>query len=161
MDVAFGNASELVETAALLEKIDANILRDYQAKTGASAEQIKQWMDNETWFTAQEALTSGFVDRIYGKVDAPAEGEPEDKKAAAKLTTSKRKTLPKIRARLQRVYAVNVNWPWSSGHIAGNPQNKNSQWRERLWLFPSRICGNRRLTSSRRPRNAEQGQFYR
>jgi ATP-dependent protease ClpP protease subunit len=31
---AFGNASELVETAALLEKIDANLLRDYQAKPG-------------------------------------------------------------------------------------------------------------------------------
>ena len=75
---AFGNASELVDTAALLEKIDANILRDYQAKTGASAEQIKQWMDNETWFTAQEAMGNGFVDRIYGN-----EYAPEDNAAAS------------------------------------------------------------------------------
>ena len=58
-------------------------MRDYQAKTGVSAEQIKQWMDAETWFTAQEALTNGFVDRIYGNTDAP-EDEPEDKKTAAK-----------------------------------------------------------------------------
>ena len=75
----------------MTEKIDANILRDYQSKTGASAEQIKTWMDNETWFTAQEALTNGFVDRIYGNVDAPAEGEPEDKKAAAKTDDNQTK----------------------------------------------------------------------
>lgn len=81
--VAIGNKSEMIYFADLLGKIDANILRDYQAKTGASAEQIKTWMDNETWFTAQEALTNGFVDRIYGNTDAP-EDEPEDKKAAAK-----------------------------------------------------------------------------
>lgn len=103
---AFGNASELVDTAALLEKIDANLLRDYQAKTGASAEQIKQWMDNETWFTAQEALTNGFVDRIYGNVDAPAECEPEDKKAAAKADDKQTKNSAEdqaaIAARMRR-----------------------------------------------------------
>ena len=103
---AFGNASELVDTAALLEKIDANILRDYQSKTGASAEQIKQWMDAETWFTAQEALTNGFVDRIYGNVDAPAEGEPEDKKAAAKTDDKQTKNSAEdqaaIAARMRR-----------------------------------------------------------
>ena len=26
-------------------------------------------MDAETWFTAQEALANGFVDRIYGNTD--------------------------------------------------------------------------------------------
>lgn len=89
--VAIGNKSEMIYFADLLGKIDANILRDYQAKTGASAEQIKTWMDAETWFTAQEALTNGFVDRIYGNVDAPAEGEPEDKKAAAKADDNQTK----------------------------------------------------------------------
>ena len=103
---AFGNASELVDTAALLEKIDANILRDYQSKTGASAEQIKTWMDNETWFTAQEALANGFVDRVYGNVDAPAECEPADKKAAAKADDKQTKNSAEdqaaITARMRR-----------------------------------------------------------
>ena len=80
--VAIGNKSEIDRFADLLGKIDANILRDYQAKTGASAEQIKQWMDNETWFTAQEALTNGFVDRIYGNTDAPEDTQD----ASAKKT---------------------------------------------------------------------------
>ena len=39
--------------------------------------------DITTQKMAQEALTNGFVDRIYGNEDAP-EDAPEDKKAAAK-----------------------------------------------------------------------------
>ena len=100
-----GNASEFREMADILEKIDANILRDYQAKTGASAEQIKQWMDAETWFTAQEALTNGFVDRIYGNTDAP-EDKPEDKNPAAKANDKQTKNSAEdqavIAARMRR-----------------------------------------------------------
>ena len=61
----FGNANELREQADILDKIDQSILKDYQKKTGASAEAIKDWMDNETWFTAEEALEHGFIDTIY------------------------------------------------------------------------------------------------
>lgn len=62
--LAMGNATELLATAALLEKIDGTIAADYANKTGASAEQIKMWMDAETWFTAQEAMDAGFIDAI-------------------------------------------------------------------------------------------------
>ncbi|EEG10293.1 head maturation protease, ClpP-related [Pseudogulbenkiania ferrooxidans] len=62
--LAMGNAGELRDTANLLDKIDASISADYQRKTGESAEQIDAWMGAETWFTAQEALDHGFVDRI-------------------------------------------------------------------------------------------------
>jgi ATP-dependent Clp protease protease subunit len=62
--LAMGNASELLSTAALLEKIDGTIAADYAQKTGASAEQVKAWMDAETWFTAQEAQDAGFIDAI-------------------------------------------------------------------------------------------------
>lgn len=82
--VAFGNAADLVDTAALLEKIDANILRDYQAKTGQSIEQLKVWMDAETWFTAQEALANGFVDRIHGNTDGDDEASDTCKKKSKK-----------------------------------------------------------------------------
>lgn len=62
--LAMGNAAELLNTAALLEKIDGTIAADYAKKTGASAEQIKAWMDGETWFTAAEAKDAGFIDAI-------------------------------------------------------------------------------------------------
>lgn len=62
--VAFGNAEDLLSTAALLEKIDGTLVADYVAKTGATAEQVRAWMAAETFFTAEEALAAGFVDRI-------------------------------------------------------------------------------------------------
>lgn len=60
----YGNRNEIRKTADLLEKIDGTIAADYMRKTGASAEQVAKWMDDETWFTAAEALESGFVDVV-------------------------------------------------------------------------------------------------
>ena len=62
--MAWGNKSELRSTADLLEKVDAGIVGDYARKTGASTEQVKAWMDAETWFTAEEAKAAGFIDSI-------------------------------------------------------------------------------------------------
>ena len=79
----WGNAEDLRKEADLLDKIDGTLAETYADKTGKDIAAITEWMAAETWFTAQEALTNGFVDRIYGNTDAP-EDEPEDKKAAAK-----------------------------------------------------------------------------
>lgn len=62
--VAMGNAGELRETAALLDKVDDSIASDYVRKTAASRQQVDDWMAAETWFSASEALEHGFVDRI-------------------------------------------------------------------------------------------------
>lgn len=62
--MAMGNASDLIETAALLEKIDGTIRADYVRKTGATLAQVTEWMDATTWFTAEEAKAAGFVDVI-------------------------------------------------------------------------------------------------
>lgn len=62
--LAFGNKHDLRETAGLLDKVDGAIIADYAKRTGATAEQIVQWMDAETWFTAQEAVDNKFADRL-------------------------------------------------------------------------------------------------
>jgi ATP-dependent Clp protease protease subunit len=76
--IAFGNKDELQKVAEVLDKIDASLVDTYVAVTGASAEQVKEWMDAETWFTADEAVAEGFADRV----STPAAGE-EDKTANA------------------------------------------------------------------------------
>ncbi len=86
-----GNADDMRETAGLLDKVDASISKDYQRKTGIDAEQIEQWMSDETWFSAEEALEHGFVDRIF-------EGEDVENSAfnlAAYANTPKALTEPK------------------------------------------------------------------
>ena len=62
--MAWGDKTAMRETADLLEKIELSIIKDYTDKTGKSDEEIMSLMDAETWFTAQEALDAGFIDRI-------------------------------------------------------------------------------------------------
>jgi len=50
---------------SLHEKINQSIANDYAKKTGESAESFFELMGEETWFTAEEALENGLVDRIY------------------------------------------------------------------------------------------------
>ena len=61
---AWGNATELTKTAALLDKIDGTLVETYVDRTGQSADDVSQWMADETWFTAQEAVDLGFADRV-------------------------------------------------------------------------------------------------
>ncbi|MFL9899050.1 Clp protease ClpP [Paraburkholderia fungorum] len=68
--VAVGNAAELGDTIAMLQKIDASIANDYAAKTGKTLDEVKAWMDAETWFTAQEAKDAGLVDNIVAAKSA-------------------------------------------------------------------------------------------
>lgn len=68
-----GNASQLRKDADLLDKLgDTAIRAAYIAKTGKSEDEIKAWMADETWFTAEEALAAGFVDSIEKKSEVKA-----------------------------------------------------------------------------------------
>lgn len=61
---AIGNKHDMTASASLLDKVDASIVADYTRRTGHTAEQITGWMDAETWFTAEEAVTNKFADRL-------------------------------------------------------------------------------------------------
>ena len=70
------NAEEIDELIAdlgkereLHDKLNDAIADDYVKRTGVDKETAVGWMNNETWFTAKEALENKFVDRIY-------DGEP-------------------------------------------------------------------------------------
>lgn len=72
---AYGNKTELRKTADLLGKVDEAIVTDYARRTGADLAQLVQWMDDETWFTADEAVEHGFANRkaaVPKKEDAAA-----------------------------------------------------------------------------------------
>jgi ATP-dependent Clp endopeptidase proteolytic subunit ClpP len=62
--VAMGDADEMRDQAALLEKIREGMIAAYASKSGQEPEQIAAWMDAETWFSAEEAQAAGFVDEI-------------------------------------------------------------------------------------------------
>lgn len=68
--IAWGNADDMLQLAALLEKIDGTLVDEYVRETGNTAENVRTWLDAETWFTAEEAVALGFADRL--SEDAPA-----------------------------------------------------------------------------------------
>lgn len=63
--LAIGNSDDLIETAALLEKVDGQLAETYSRKTGKATDELLGAMKAETWLTADEALAFGLVDEIY------------------------------------------------------------------------------------------------
>lgn len=61
--IAIGNKADMSKTGELLGKIDADLTNDYARRTGKEESEIAAWMDDETWFTADEAVENGFADR--------------------------------------------------------------------------------------------------
>ena len=61
---ATGDAAEMRKQAELLDRIRQNMVNAYAAKSGQEPELIEEWMDAETWFTAEQAQAAGFVDEI-------------------------------------------------------------------------------------------------
>jgi ATP-dependent Clp protease protease subunit len=56
---------EMQKEMQLHGKINESIANDYAKKTKKKKEECLGWMEEETWFTAQDSLDNGLVDRIY------------------------------------------------------------------------------------------------
>lgn len=66
----WGDKNAMRETADLLEKIEGSIVADYIGKTGKEEQQVIDWMNAETWFSADEAVEYGFCDRLADSAKA-------------------------------------------------------------------------------------------
>ena len=63
---AIGNKHDVKKTLNALETIDESIVNIYVERTGKSAEQINEWLAEEKWFTAEEAVNEGFANATCG-----------------------------------------------------------------------------------------------
>lgn len=61
---AIGNSNDLEKTVDHLRNIEQMSRAFYSKRTGQTEEQIKEWMDAETWFTAEQAVEYGFADEV-------------------------------------------------------------------------------------------------
>ena len=61
---AFGGSDDMEKMAEVLDQTKTTLIATYAARTGQDAKQIADWMTDETWFTAQEAVDAGFADTI-------------------------------------------------------------------------------------------------
>jgi ATP-dependent Clp protease protease subunit len=60
----WGNANDLEHDIERLRNIEQVSRGFYMKRTGQAEEQIRQWMDEEKWFTAAEAVEYGFADEL-------------------------------------------------------------------------------------------------
>jgi len=70
--IVYGDKTVMRDRADLLEKVEGSIINDYTAKTGKDAADVAAWMEAETWFTADEAVANGFVDRLTATAELKA-----------------------------------------------------------------------------------------
>lgn len=104
--VAVGEAEDMRQIADTMEKMVDDLVNIYVDAIAArgklvdnsrekTADQVRAWMDAETWFTADEALQHGFIDSVTPGVEYVNSGNAADlsdqlakfKNAPAKLTT--------------------------------------------------------------------------
>lgn len=62
--IAYGEAADLEKTAMRLRDQEAKFRKMYVERTGQTDEAVKQWMDAETWFSAEDAVKYGFCDEV-------------------------------------------------------------------------------------------------
>jgi ATP-dependent Clp endopeptidase proteolytic subunit ClpP len=81
--IVVGDATDMRDMADSLEKIAAALQSTYMVKTGKSEKEIQKWMNEDTWFSAQEALDAGLADEVTDAV-----------KMAARANLTRFKNLP-------------------------------------------------------------------
>lgn len=67
-----GDANELRNVAAQLDKIKTQLIDVYQKRTNLSMEQLWAMYDKETWLTPEQAQEMGFVDEVAESLKAVA-----------------------------------------------------------------------------------------
>ena len=69
----WGTAAEMEAEADHLRRMEADFRTIYANRCGKTGDEVKAWMDAETWFSAQEAVDAGFCDSIItGAAEAAA-----------------------------------------------------------------------------------------
>lgn len=109
--IAFGTsedlrdaAAETVKTAELLDSIRDSLAGVYASRSGQSQKKILDWMGEETYFTAADAVKNGFADKVRANKklaafthDQPVAEAVKDLETLTKLEEAARKL--KIRNR--------------------------------------------------------------
>jgi len=84
--IVFASADDLREEAELLDKSAETLVATYAARSGQDEQVIRDWMEAETWFNAQEAIDNGFADRMVKAKRVAAFGDlSRYKRAPAEL----------------------------------------------------------------------------
>lgn len=89
--IGWGEAADFEHVAQRLRADEEKFCAMYVARTGQDEATVRSWMDNETWFSAEEAVKYGFADKVVHAGDEEnsmpvmACAAPEMMRAAASM----------------------------------------------------------------------------
>jgi len=75
--LTWGTSKDHDKTSEVLQKIDQQIRDMYMQKTRMDEKEITNLMNEESWFTAEEAKDLGFVDEVTSALKAAACADPD------------------------------------------------------------------------------------
>lgn len=125
----YGNAKDHKDTAGLLDKLSDNIADIYTQRAGGELETWRNFMREEVWYNAQEAVDAGLADEIFEA--KPSEDNVDRKFNLVQLFNySSRKEAPSLDLVRERVFnrvkeARNMATP-KNGHEDGTPEEPQS-----------------------------------
>lgn len=64
--IVIGSADDMRSEAGLLDKIESTAVGVYAKRSGMTDEEIRGLLAAETWYTAEEAMDAGFIDKVAG-----------------------------------------------------------------------------------------------
>ncbi|MCW3766462.1 Clp protease ClpP [Paenarthrobacter sp. PAE-2] len=65
--ICWGNAAEMTETASILDQLSSTIAGIYAERAGGTADEWRDAMRAETWYSAEEAVAAGLADRVEAR----------------------------------------------------------------------------------------------
>lgn len=71
----WGTKQDFEKEIGLLEKLDKSLVDIYMTKAKVEREEIETLVNNETWFTAEEAETIGFANKVEEVIAEPTDPE--------------------------------------------------------------------------------------
>lgn len=74
--IAIGNAEELRQVADRVDATSAQVAKIYAARGRKSETEVRDWMRDETWFTAAEAVAAGLADNVAANKAIAAKFDP-------------------------------------------------------------------------------------
>jgi ATP-dependent Clp protease protease subunit len=89
---AVGTSEDMRKQADIMDQVRENLVQTYVKRTGQKETEVSDWMHDETWFNAEDAVTYGFADessqalKIAACRDAPWFRNPPKAKSASAVT---------------------------------------------------------------------------
>ena len=74
--IEWGNAVEMRKMADLLDQVTEAILTTYERRSPLDRKKLRNMMDDETWMLAEEAVSNGFADEVFGGSEVAASVDP-------------------------------------------------------------------------------------